>query len=420
MTVNSDKGKSAGQLRNERETRIMDAIRMKVPDRVPIICGFGYFPAKAQGIPCSAAYYDYETWYDAYKKTLPDYPADMIFHQPFTPGKALEILNPRQMRWPGFNAPANHGHQAIEVDFMQADEYDDYLYDASDFNMRLMMSRVSENMEGLKDLPKLSDLTGHMGATALAMAFSAPDTKKAVMTLIEAGEEYRKWTDKQAAFMQLLEDCGFPPYFQGAALPPFDIVSHSMRGMTGTMQDMFRQPDKVLEACDKILEITLARPFGPPSPLGHTRIFMTNTRGSDDFMSTKHFDKFYWPTMKKLIHGLIERDATPCMFFEGNFTSRLEYLLDFPKGSMLVRLDTTDIKRAKEVLKDHLCIQGNVPSSLLQVATVDQVKDYCKDLIDTIGKDGGFILSPRSSTDEANPANLKAMIDFTQEYGVYR
>jgi hypothetical protein len=47
------------------------------------------------------------------------------------------------------------------------------------------------------------------------------------------------------------------------------------------------------------------------------------------------------------------------------------------------------------------------------------VKDYCKKLIDVVGKGGGFILSPRSSTDEVNPENLKAMIDYTIEYGKY-
>ncbi len=87
---------------------------------------------------------------------------------------------------------------------------------------------------------------------------------------------------------------------------------------------------------------------------------------------------------------------------------------------MLARLDTSDIFKAKEILKDHICIEGNVPSTLLQVGSVQDVKDYCKKLIDIVGKDGGFILSPRSSTDEVNPENLKAMIDFTQEYGIYR
>jgi uroporphyrinogen-III decarboxylase len=61
-----------------------------------------------------------------------------------------------------------------------------------------------------------------------------------------------------------------------------------------------------------------------------------------------------------------------------------------------------------------------VPSSLLQAGSIQDVRDYCKDIIDKIGKGGGFILSTRSSTDEVKPENLKAMVDFTHEYGVYR
>ena len=82
-----------------------------------------------------------------------------------------------------------------------------------------------------------------------------------------------------------------------------------MRGMTGTIADMYRRPEKVLAACDKILELTLKRPLPKPSPLGHMRYFMTNTRGSDDFLSPKHFERFYWPTFKTLVMTLIERGA---------------------------------------------------------------------------------------------------------------
>ena len=416
----SNRKKSAKQLRYEKEQRIMKTIHLQVPDRVPIICGMGYFPAKYVGIPNSAAYYDYDAWYDAYQRTLRDFPADLAYHQPFSPGKVLEILNPRQSRWPGYNSDPNHGHQAIEIENMQADEYDYFIDDPSDYMLRVHQSRTSEHTVGLANLPKLSDLTSHMGLQSLAMAMSSPEMVHAVSVLQKAGREMRKWQKKIGRFHKMMEDCGFPQYFQGAALPPFDMVSHSMRGMNGTMQDMFRQPENILRACDKILELTLARPMPQPSENGYIRMFMTNTRGSDDFMSTKHFDKFYWPTFKKLVDTLIDRGATPCIFFEGNFTSRLEYLLKFPKGKLLARLDTTDIYKAKEILKDHVCIQGNVPSTLLQVGTVQQVKDYCKELIDKVGEGGGFILSPRSSTDEVKPENLKAMIEFTQEYGVYR
>ena len=412
--------KSARQLRKERETRIMDAIQLKMPDRVPVISAMGYFPAKYTGIPCSAAYYDYDAWYAAYRETLQDFQPDLIFQQGFTPGKALEILNPKQMRWPGHSVDPYQGHQSIEIDNMKADEYDLYMSDPSDFMFRVFMSRTSDNLAGLSLLPRLSDMAGGpMGIQALALAFAEPKVDKTIRTLQKAGREMRKWRPKIAKFNKMILDMGFPQYFQGAAMPPFDVISHSMRGMSGTMMDMFRQPDKIIETCEFILKKTLERPMPEPSENGHTRIFMTNTRGSDDFMSMKQFRTFYWPTFKKLVMALIERGNTPCIFFEGNFTSRLEYLLEFPKGKLLARFDTTDIFKAKEILKDHVCIEGNVPSSLLQVGTVQQVKDHCKKLIDVCGKGGGYILSPRSSTDEVKPENLMAMIEFTKEYGKY-
>jgi uroporphyrinogen-III decarboxylase len=413
--------KSARQIRKERDKRIMDAIQLKMTDRVPIISSMGYFPAKYTGIPCSAAYYDYDAWYAAYDKTLKDFQPDMIFPQGFMPGKALEILSPRTMKWPGCEVDPYQGHQAIEIDNMKGDEYDLYMKDPSDYMLRIFMSRTSKHMEGLSLLPKLSDLGGGpMGIQFLAMTLAEPKVAKAIRTLQKAGREMRKWRAKQARFNRMILNYGFPQYFQGAAMPPFDVLSHSMRGMSGTMTDMFRRPDKLIETCEFILKQTLERPMPQPNENGYIRIFMTNTRGSDDFMSMKQFQTFYWPTFKKLVMTLIERGATPCIFFEGNFTSRLEYLLDFPKGKLLARFDTTDIFRAKEILKDHVCIEGNVPSSLLQVGTVEQVKEHCKKLIDVVGKGGGYILAPRSSTDEVNPANLKAMIEFTKEYGVYR
>jgi len=419
MSPNPDAGKPAAQLREERERRVMDAVALKPTDRVPVICPMGYFPGKAAGLLCSAAYYDFDSWYAAYEKILPDYPADFIYPQKFTPGKALEILEPYQTRWPGYNADPRFGHQAVEIDNMKADEYDHFLNDPSDYMFRIHLSRTSPKMAGFTQLSRLSDYQGGMSLQRLAMDMTTPELELAIKTLLDAGHELRKWEAQCAKFDQLLLDLGFPEYYQGAAMPPFDIISHSMRGMSGTMQDMFRQPDKVIAACEKILQLEMERALPEPSPLGYRRMFMTNTRGSDDFMSTKHFDKFYWPTFKKLVMWLIDQGATPCIFFEGNFTSRLEYLLDFPKGKILAKLDTTDIFRAKEILKDHVCIDGNVPSSLLQVGSVEDVKAYCKKLIDVVGKGGGFVMSPRSSTDEVKPVNLKAMIDFTQEYGVY-
>jgi uroporphyrinogen-III decarboxylase len=104
---------------------------------------------------------------------------------------------------------------------------------------------------------------------------------------------------------------------------------------------------------------------------------------------------------------------------EGNYTSRLEYLLEIPEGKAFLHFDTTDMFRAKDVLGGHLCIGGNVATSLLAVGTPDEVRDVAKGLIDDCGRDGGFVLSARTPGDDARPENLKALVDFTVEHGRY-
>jgi uroporphyrinogen-III decarboxylase len=74
--------------------------------------------------------------------------------------------------------------------------------------------------------------------------------------------------------------------------------------------------------------------------------------------------------------------------------------------------------RAKQVLGDVVCLRGNVPVSLLNVGTPDEVTAYCRRLIEGVGKSGGFILDAAIGIpDEAKPANVKAMYRSVQEYG---
>lgn len=416
-----EQDKSPKELRREREQRITDAINLRITDRVPVVCELGFFTAKYAGIPCSAAYYDCDAWLAAYRKTLQDFQPDMAFTRAFTPGKALEYLDPKYMKWPGHGVDPNHGMQSIEIESLQDDEYDLFMNKPVDYMIRCHMPRLHTNLEGLSMLPELTNTSWiePWASQTLAMVLTEPKMEAAIESLQKAGRELRKWQSKAEEFNQILIEYGIPPLYQAGILPPFDVVSHSVRGMKGTMLDMYRRPDKLLELCEFLLKKSLERPLAKPNEYGNLRIFMTNTRGSDDFMSMEQFDTFYWPTFRKLVITLIERGAIPCIFYEGNFTSRLERLLEFPKGKMLVRLDTTDIFKAKEILGGHFCIEGNVPSSLLQIGSVQDVKDYCKKLIDVVGKGGGYILGPRSSTDEVKPENLKTMIDFTKEYGRY-
>ena len=56
---------STEQALREREKRLMDAVALRTPDRVPISLGLNYQPAKFAGTTTWAAYYDWPTWKQA-------------------------------------------------------------------------------------------------------------------------------------------------------------------------------------------------------------------------------------------------------------------------------------------------------------------------------------------------------------------
>ena len=135
-------------------------------------------------------------------------------------------------------------------------------------------------------------------------------------------------------------------------------------------------------------------------------------------MSLPQFEKFYWPTLKKVLLALIDAGWTPCPFLEGTWDQRLEYLLELPKGKVLCHFAKTDPEKAKAILGGHLCFMIDVPGIILQAGTVSEVEDYCRKLINVCGKDGGFIMTA-TCLDEARPENVKALIDITKSYGRY-
>ena len=409
-----DVAKTPRQLYDERLKRVEDAVSLKTPDRVPVSLSLGYFPAKYAGITCRDAFYNPAKWKEACLKTVVDFAPDTCSAMGPDSGYALEALDFRQMVWPGHGTSPNHTHQFVEGEYMKAHEYEAFLGDPTGFILNTYLPRVCGNLESLQKLPNLAMLL--FNPTAL-LGIDAFDD--AVESLSRARQAVKK---RNAAINSLgieLQQLGFPAFAGGVTFAPYDVVSDRLRGMRGVMMDIFRQPEKIKEASRKFLPVMLQMATAMPRRGTSSRIFIPLHRGADGFMSVKQFEEFYWPTFKGLLMGLIEAGLTPCPFFEGSYDSRLEFLLEIPRGKMVGYFDASDIFRVKEILGDHICIMGNVPSSLLQTGNPDDVRAYCRKLIDVVGKDGGFIMAPRSAIDEVKPENLKTMIDFAGEYGKY-
>ncbi|MDP6244203.1 MAG: uroporphyrinogen decarboxylase family protein, partial [Myxococcota bacterium] len=96
-----------------------------------------------------------------------------------------------------------------------------------------------------------------------------------------------------------------------------------------------------------------------------------------------------------------------------SFDKNMKYFRQLPRGSAILELDsTTDIFAAKEVLRDHLCLKGDVPAALLATGTPEEVESYCQRLLREVGGDGGFILGTGCSVPpNAKPENFRAMIE---------
>lgn len=204
------------------------------------------------------------------------------------------------------------------------------------------------------------------------------------------------------------------------ALAPFDTVADLLRGTRGTAMDMYRQPEKLLEAIERIIPLTLQSVKDMSEFSVGPTVFIPMHKGDDSFMSDKQFEKFYWPSFRKLLLSIIEAGLVPSMVVDGTYNRRLEYIKDLPKGSVVWVFEKTDMALAKKVLGGHACIGGNVTGSLVRTGTPEDVKKYCRWLIDTCAPGGGYILSMGVSVDKANPDNFHAMVQTAKEYGVYK
>lgn len=414
-----DKGTPA-ELLEERVKRIEAASRLQVPDRVPISASFDYFPARyVTGVTCEDAFYNPRKWIEACKKTMVDFAPDAAYLELPIGGPVLDALDSKQLLLPGHGVSRYHSHQFVEDEYMKADEWGLFLTDPGDFSIRKFLPRIYGKLAALNKLPPLSDLVAGGGLMGVVEMFTEPEFHEVLRAIYKAGEETRKWLSSVITFNDELEALGFPPYSASITMAPYDILPDLLRGMKGSMLDLYRRPDEVLEACDKILPMMVEHGIEMAKGSKNKRVFIPLHRGSEGFMSPGQFEKFYWPTLKKLMLAIIDAGLTPVPFFEGDYTSRLEYLLELPEGKVVGHFDTTDLFRAKDVIGSHICIQGNIPSSLLQTGSPEDVKDYTRKLIDGVGKNGGYIMCSRSTLDEASPELVKIWIDYTKEYGVY-
>lgn len=132
--------------------------------------------------------------------------------------------------------------------------------------------------------------------------------------LTNSAKKAKEMIEGAMAWAKQCRELGFPA--QAGSLPQaaFDTITDFLRGTRGAMLDMFRHPDKLIEAAERLLPIMIKLGLSAKDR-GVPRVFIPLHKGLGGFMSQDQFKTFYWPTLKKLIpdhchRGLREKMVT--------------------------------------------------------------------------------------------------------------
>jgi len=143
-------------------------------------------------------------------------------------------------------------------------------------------------------------------------------------------------------------------------------------------------------------------------------------RGCVPFISHEQFDTIYWPTLKPIVEEIWKHGHQVLFYAEGDWDAHLESFAELPEKSIVYHVDKGDILEVHKALGDKFCISGGIDNVLLSYGTEDEVRECCKKVIDGVAKDGGYIMDASAIIqNDASVENIKAMTEFTCEYGVY-
>ena len=416
-----DADKTVEQTFSERSKRLQDAMQLKQPDRIPIQLFMSYMLAEMYGVTRQEQHENAEKEMEMLEKAALHFQPDCIAGVFNNPGPS-KAVGDRMTKFPGYGLGPNGSFQFVEGEYMKGEDYDAFIDDPADWSIRKYWPRVFSELEGLALLPPLG--TAAFGTYSLSnlAGLKAPLVAKALRALSQAIEAQAEAQERMTRTTQRLKDLGFSSSpFGGVVLEaPFDLMSDTLRGLKGIMMDMYRRPQKLLVAQEKVLRFQLEHAIEWNRATGINIAMIPLHRGSDGFMSLTQFDEFYWPQLKSLIEQLVEAGMMPVVFYEGIWDKRLEYLAQLPKGKTVGLFQASDIFKTKEIVGNTMCIAGGMPNSLLKAGTPEEVREWTIRLCKEVGKGGGFIMTTGVAEMEGSkPELVKVWVDTTKEFGGY-
>jgi hypothetical protein len=393
------------QLYSERLGRYVTAMRNGMPDRVPLRPFAAEITARHAGYRCEEVTHDYRKAFEAVIRCCHDYEWDAVVPNMVYVWTGLtQSIGLTYYGVPGIDVGPDVGFQyrepAEERALMKREEYDELIEDPVRFLYETWLPRASTEVA----------------------AKGQPTTYRNNLSFIKGGMAMLSYFNAFGPQLERMRrECGTPSSICGMLKAPLDILADKLRGYIGLAFDLMEIPEKVTAACQALMPHLGFLALNSADPGKQVPIPIWMHRGCVPFISREHFDTIYWPTLRPIVEALWAQGNQTLFYAEGRWDAHLDRFNELPAGSIVYHLDRTDPLEAHRVMGKKFCLTGGVPNALLTFGSVDEVKQHCRWLIETIGADGGYIMDASAiMQNDATLQTLKAMTDATLEYGVYR
>ncbi|MBE6031565.1 MAG: hypothetical protein E7224_00020 [Clostridiales bacterium] len=409
----------AKALYDERLKLVSDAIALKPVSRVPIYTLIAALPFHLYNATWADQMYDFEAAGQAYVKFYEEFHPDVFNTPGFSSGKANELSGANMLDWPGrpgTKVPVMSSYQTIEQEYLQPEEYPEFLRDYTGFLLRKYIPRAYPNLNGGTNI---SLVTSRVVGSEMLAPLGNPAFVEAVNKLSEIHQEVMKAPAAAGKFAQIIKNMGYPQHRTVGGEAPYDILGDYYRGTLGIMEDILEIPDYVEAACYMLADLEIERYTNifKGKEMDVRRVFIPMHKGMDGFMSPAQYERFYWKPFKKVIDALVAMDVTPYLYTEGKYDTRLEQLTEVPVGKCIIHFENVDMARAARMFEGIACICGNMPITLLGYGKPEEVVDSVKWLIDTCAPHNNYMFDANGSLEEGKRECVEAMFDTLYTYG---
>jgi uroporphyrinogen-III decarboxylase len=364
----------------EREARLGKALNHEPVDRIPLLFqGTAWLPV-FQGIPLSRYCTDPDV---ALSSTL-----DALDALDDVDGVNMQVSGILPVRlaniWlsrveiPGRELPADSLWQVHEAEVMKVEDYDIILNKGWEAFLSFISSKVQK-----------------------------PD-------LVEREAEW--FRANGSAIAQRYHKRGYAVLSCMNSTIPFEALCGA-RSMQQFFLDCYRMPDKVKAALDIGQQFGIDQVIKITNLTGVKGSWVGGWRAASALVAPRIWDKMVFPYYVDMLNQLQQHGITCVLHFDQNWDRDIRRFLEFPKGCVLALDGATNIRRAKEILGDHMVFLGDVPSALFATGTPEQVRVYVRDLIRDLGP-RGFVMNPGCDIPfNAPKENVQAFVAATHEFG---